>query len=273
MKLAKLILVLLGLTLLIVIAVRESREDISATGWGKRTALLKAADDGDVERLKALIASGADLNARDEWQDTALNLAARNHLGCLRILIAAHVDINTPGWQRQTALITAAACGSRGCLQALISAGARIDERDADGNTALMEAVKNGRLPCVDTLVNAHANPDIRTPFGNSAMLTAAAHGDAGSIRALIRAKSNVNVRDADGNTPLIAATVNGHARCVELLLKAGANTEAKRWSKTTEPANGFETPPSVGTALNYATHMGRGDIVKLLVEHGARKL
>ena len=135
-----------------------------------------------------------------------------------------------------------------------------------------MKAAKAGSAVCVTALLKAQANPDIRTPvFGNSALLSAVVSGSADCTRALLSANAKVNIRDADGNTPLIAATVSGQIVCVELLIKYHADLEAKAWAKTTEPSNGFSTPPFYGTALAYAASAGNTAIVKILLEAGAK--
>ena len=59
------------------------------------TALMWAADGGNLEVLKQLIDHKAYVNARDENGLTALLWAAdRGHLDCVKALIAAKADID-----------------------------------------------------------------------------------------------------------------------------------------------------------------------------------
>lgn len=60
------------------------------------TELHEAARDGDVERVRQLLASGAELMARDDTQWTPLGLAAAHaHVETVRVLLEAGADPNT----------------------------------------------------------------------------------------------------------------------------------------------------------------------------------
>ncbi len=57
--------------------------------------LAKAARQGDLATVRALLAAGVDVNARDEYGFTALMLAAHaNRADIVRVLIAAGADLN-----------------------------------------------------------------------------------------------------------------------------------------------------------------------------------
>jgi len=70
------------------------------------TALMKAAEEGKLWRVKALIARGADVNIQADYR-------------------------------RRTALMYAAEKGSAGCVKALLAAGADVDVKDHIGETVL----------------------------------------------------------------------------------------------------------------------------------------
>jgi hypothetical protein len=71
-------------------------------GW---SGLMLAAAAGDVLRLKAQIAAGADVNAKSNAGDTPLIWAATfGHLDCVKVLIAAGSDVKTMDKGRYTAL-------------------------------------------------------------------------------------------------------------------------------------------------------------------------
>lgn len=59
--------------------------------------LINAADHGNLQAVKDELANGADVNARAQFGDTALNLAAENgHLDVVEYLIACGADADPP---------------------------------------------------------------------------------------------------------------------------------------------------------------------------------
>jgi len=72
-----------------------------------KTPLMKAAEEGDLRRVKALIGAGADVNAQQELycRETALMFAVeKGHLGCVRALVTAGADLNAKNHVGKTAL-------------------------------------------------------------------------------------------------------------------------------------------------------------------------
>jgi ankyrin repeat protein len=90
------------------------------------------------------------------------NAANHRDLQRLRELIAGGADPNTPGPHGHTALHTAAARDEPTIVQALIDAGATVDATDDAGNTPLLIAATTPKraLNAIDVLLAAHANPD-----------------------------------------------------------------------------------------------------------------
>lgn len=100
--------------------------------------LVTAARKGDAARVRALIGSGADVNAREGKGLTALMAAGgEGHTEVVRILLRAGADVDAPlpsGW---TALMQAASEGRAEAATLLLDAGADIDARDRFAGTAL----------------------------------------------------------------------------------------------------------------------------------------
>jgi hypothetical protein len=80
----------------------------SATGAkdeGGNALLMKAAGAGNAEEVAALLASGADVNARNGFGTTALMAAAqKGHAPIVSLLLAAHADIDAADRAGNTAL-------------------------------------------------------------------------------------------------------------------------------------------------------------------------
>lgn len=93
-------------------------------------ALLSAAEEGDVEALKAALAAGADVNATADnfGCTTALMLAAENgYAECVKILIDAGADVNAECEFGDTALSLATLHDQDSCVEILKAAGAEGD--------------------------------------------------------------------------------------------------------------------------------------------------
>ena len=141
--------------------------------------LLVAASSGDVARIEALLAAGADHAAADEAGETALMHAAHNgHVAAVEALIAAGADVNAKSPQGWTALAKAAYNGDteRGyveVLEVLHEAGASLDERIFFGITPLMLAAGGGDAAVVEWLINAGADVLATNEGGRTARLMA----------------------------------------------------------------------------------------------------
>ncbi len=141
--------------------------------------LFVAASSGDVARIEALLATGADHAAADEAGETALMHAAHNgHVAAVAALIAAGADVNAKSPQGWTALAKAAYNGDteRGyveVLEVLHEAGASLDERIFFGITPLMLAAGGGDAAVVEWLINAGADVLATNEGGRTARLMA----------------------------------------------------------------------------------------------------
>lgn len=111
------------------------------------TALMLAADKGNIETVQALLAKGADVNTENDG-NTALMLAAMNgHAEIVQALLAKGADVNVKANNSDTALMEAAADGHTEIVQALLTNGTDVNAKNNDdGRTALMFCSSN--WPC-----------------------------------------------------------------------------------------------------------------------------
>lgn len=88
--------------------------------------LINAAGRGDLSRVKALLAAGADVNDDAGHGITALMVAAQNgHQEIVQALLAAKANVNTKTRRGETALMVAAQNGHEGVVQLLKKADAK----------------------------------------------------------------------------------------------------------------------------------------------------
>jgi ankyrin repeat protein len=270
--------------------------------------LAKAAESGDMQRVRALLKQGVDVNLPDadgttalhwvaQWNDVRtvsllvgagakVNLANRHGatplwvaaaLGSTEVvkaLLKAGADPNAPALSGEAPLVAAALSGSVDIVNALLAHGADVNAQESwRGQTALMMAVGK-HMPSPDVtkvLLECGADAHIRSPGGMTALLFAVRQGDIESVRLLLAAGANVDDEAKGGMSALRVAIDNNHYEIADMLLSHGVNVNAP-------DRNGF-------TALYAAIRArggGSGDVrslgdaeptmklLKALLAHGA---
>jgi rhodanese-related sulfurtransferase len=102
------------------------------------TPLMKASHRGQTKIVRALIAAGSELNARNADGNNALWLACvGSHLDVISALIKAGIDIDNRNDNGATPLMYAASAGKAAVVERLLAAGASLTPETLDGFTAL----------------------------------------------------------------------------------------------------------------------------------------
>lgn len=90
--------------------------------------LMQAAYDGNVNAIEGALKNGADVKARGEYGDTALNEAAEHgHLDAVKRLVEAGADIENKGGAGKTPIMNAAFAGHVNVVKFLLEKGALIN--------------------------------------------------------------------------------------------------------------------------------------------------
>ncbi len=111
-----------------------------ADGPEPQKAIWRAAMSGE-PALTALLASGVSINISDRDGETALMEAAdKGQLEVVKLLIRHGANVNAADEDGETALMMAADDGFTEVVRVLIAAGANVNARDEDGETALWNA-------------------------------------------------------------------------------------------------------------------------------------
>ncbi|WP_083232879.1 ankyrin repeat domain-containing protein [Endozoicomonas atrinae] len=236
--------------------------------------LHNSAQNGHLEAIDALIARGADVNARTKDGRTPLHNAAQNgHLEAIDALIARGADVNARTKDGRTPLHFAAQNGHLEAIDALIARGADVNARTKKGDTALKSASDNKKINIPMIKCFANAGFDVKAPCNHlgSTMLAyaaeacdwvfvdelkakgsdingprakkkkytplhfAAQNGHLEAIDALIARGADVNARTKDGRTPLHFAAQNGHLEAIDALIARGASAPPVTMSRKTE--------------------------------------
>lgn len=121
--------------------------------------LIDAAHEGDLSRVRALLAAGADVNSKSEDRGaTALTYASSaGHVEMVRALIDAGANLNAKEDNGMTALMWASFAGRAEVVRVLIEAGANLNAKDNHGSTALTLASESGHNDVMQLLTSAGA--------------------------------------------------------------------------------------------------------------------
>lgn len=192
-------------------------------------ALIKAAEAGDLEGVRRLLAGGAEVDAACEDRWTPLMIAAlcgdQSMVETMGSAGAATNSRNGRGW---TALMVATAEGHLETVRALIEGGADVKAVDDRGWTALRLAVAMGETEVVRLLLAAGADASVADREGRTALMQASAENSVEIVEALLRAGNvDPNIKDHRGQSALAIARKQGHSRVIRLLKEAGAETAA----------------------------------------------
>ena len=154
--------------------------DVNAKNPAKRTALILAAKNGNEETTKVLLGAGADVNAVDYFEWTALINAADD--GCysriVKVLLEFGADVNYKTEEGITALGRASVSGDSKSVRLLLEHGADVNVRDNEGWTPLMIASNLGNKEVVKVLLEAGADVNIKNNENKTACDLAKGSGE-----------------------------------------------------------------------------------------------
>ena len=195
--------------------------------------LRAAAWANDVTEARRLITLGADVNAKDETQQSAYLIAtSEGYLDLLRLTLAHGAQVDDKDSWNGTGLIRAAERGHALVVGELLRAGIARDHINRIGYQAIHEAVWLGDdtpeyATTVRVLAAGGVELDRRSPSAELTPLEMARQightGAAGILETITSA-----ARPADPDAALLQAAEVGDANAVAIALRAGANIEAR---------------------------------------------
>lgn len=198
----------------------------SIEGCQQSTALHVASRGENFGVIKALVAKGANLEARDEYGLTALHIAVEaGHELIAEFLVSEGADLEANDEQGCTALLIAVIMEKENTAELLISKGADLEAKMEHGYTALHVTAANGYEPMAKLLVTGGADLEARDDEGAPALLVAVTCGHETMVELFISNGADLEAKDTSGCTALFRAVANGFRQIAELLISKGADT------------------------------------------------
>ena len=200
--------------------------DVNARRPDGATALMWAAHWDDLALAARLLEAGADADAADDHGVTPLERAAENaSLAMVRLLLDGGADAGAARASGLTPLMTAARTGEAAIVEALLDHGADVNAVTGETrSTALMWALAAPHHDVARLLLARGADPTLETSAGFTTLMFAARNGDVAMGRALVEAGVDVNAPGSDGTHALPFAIIAGQAGFARFLLDEGAD-------------------------------------------------
>jgi uncharacterized protein len=208
-----------------------------------------------------------------------LHRAAFNgHLETVKALLAAGADVNKPDLHGWSPLHFAALKGHDAVVQALVDYNAEVDNHDFHGWTPLRLAAFKGHDAVVQILIAADADVNKPDSDGYTPLHIATAfNGNLEVVKALITAGAHANKHDSNGYIPLNWAAINGYRTIADFLtqFKQRAPELSKTVAQALHPRLGAQSPMSLlpqdlmrhiailsAAALSFDSHRGKDTTV-----------
>ena len=179
----------------------------------------------DIAVVKFLVFEGADVNARNEGDDTPLHYATRwyRNIEIVKILVAKGANVNAKDQFGVTPLFWAV--DDVEMVKFLISQGADVNVKAEEGITPLLFAMAlANNIEVAKHLISAGADIHVRDEDGGSALHRATSN-KIEFAKFLVSQGVDIDAKDNNGKTPLDWARQCKNAEVVEYLESIGAKS------------------------------------------------
>jgi len=230
--------------------------------------LHDAAQEGDLAKVKNLIAQRAGINAEGQHGETALHLAASHgRKQTVNFLLTCGAVVNVQDEDGNTPLHYAAGKGYLDVVELLLTAQADVRTRNSQHWGLLYLAGERDNIEIINILTIPDGKAGTWRNRGETPLHRAAQSGNLEIVQLLLTHGAEVNARNEyNGQTPLHIAAGQGNLAVVDLLLTHGADINA-RVALTVNPSDQMSY---LLTPLHLAALAGRWEVTELLLAHRA---
>jgi uncharacterized protein len=240
------------------------------------TTVADAARMGDAAAVKALLKSGADVNAAQGDGMTALHWAAqKGDPELVGMLLSAGANVRaTTRLGGYTPLHLASQAGHARVVAALLASGAPADVKTVTGASALMLAARSGSVETASRLIENAADVNAReSTYGQTALMVAAGLDRADLVKLLLARGADASLASNVVDLNVLTAPVDFDP--VRGTVEQGgpiATNRPKEVPGFTRPYRYNELIGAQGglTALHFAARQGAARSVAALLDGGA---
>jgi outer membrane protein assembly factor BamB len=251
-------------------------------------SLYEATANGNIELVKSLISSGADVNTPNIWGWTPLYIASgTGKKDIVKLLVTEGADVNAPNKTGETPLHFAVSNGQRDIVELLLDHGADMNVKNNSGQSPLFLAFQGSNKEITELLIDKGADINITNNNGLTLLHLAARNGQKDAVELLLTKGADFKAQNRGGRTAAGLAKEYGHSEIFELLSKhANQSGGAKEImtiydyaavgdieqlkSLISEGADVSAKSRNGMIPLHWAALNGHKDIVELLIQKGA---
>ena len=207
--------------------------NVNAKDDSEQSAYLISTSEGYLRLLELSLANGARVNDKDSFNGTGLIRAAdRGHALVAGRLVRAGIDldhVNRLGW---TALHEAIVLGDGGpryvdTVRVLVAAGVDVGIPSQRDGAAPVELARSRGYEDIARLLQRAEGAGVPRSRASDVLLQAARAGDADRAALAVRAGADIEARDARQRTPLLLAAGADRVDVARLLIALGADPDA----------------------------------------------
>ncbi len=224
-----------------------------------RAVLIKACNEGNLNKVKIAVEAGADVNAKERGVSILYTaVQKRGNDDIVRYLISKGADVNAMnGHKGMSALSIACVAGLLGIIKILKDAGANVNQKSYYDESPLYFATSTGIESVVRFLIENGANIDDTNYNEKTTAFYEACKSDfLGIANILADAGADINKKNAKLVSPLMIAVYTNRERIVKFLLNKGVSID--------------DVDLHGQSALFIGCKTASFEIIKMLVEAGA---
>ncbi|MDQ6526155.1 ankyrin repeat domain-containing protein [Nocardioides sp. LHD-245] len=206
--------------------------DVNAKDDTEQSAYLVATSEGYLDLLRLTLRNGAEVDDKDSWNGTGLIRAAeRGHGLVVGELLRAGIDrdhVNRIGYQaiHEAVWLGEDTRAYATTVRALAAGGARLDPVSPSAGLTPLQMARERGFAGLERILRNVTTAD-RPADANAALLRAARAGDADAVAVAVRAGADIETRDGNERTALLLAATYDQVAVAELLVAMGADPDA----------------------------------------------
>ncbi|MEZ5357377.1 MAG: ankyrin repeat domain-containing protein [Candidatus Zixiibacteriota bacterium] len=207
--------------------------DINRQNYDGETPVFIAAAIKNADMIKLLVERGADLEVANNYGRTPLLNTAREggDIPIARLLLDLGANVNARDRGDETAIGLATWRGFRELADLLLDRGAEFDHTGREGEFLLAYSAEKKIDRLFNLLVERGADLSILNERGGTLLHSAALSGSVPIIKTLLSRKFDVNKTDNYNHTPLHYAAEKGRIEAAQVLIENGADLKARTLS------------------------------------------